>query len=380
MFLKSIDASANVKDAHLIFSLLANVVEEVGVANIVQVITDNATNYVAAGRLLCAKYPTLFWTPCTAHCIDLMLEDIGKLEWVQDIVQECKHITKYIYNHAWVLNLMREFTHGELSRPTVARFIEPLVKVSRLMDGEKPAMGYIYEGMVRAKEAIKTFYKGNESKYKPIWQIIDSRWDRQLHSPLHAVGAYLNPSLFYNEGSSIQRDPEVMRGVMICIEKMFPNVDIQDKINLQLDMYKEATSMFGFSSSQRLKDKKMPYCGTVAPQLQKFAIRVLSQPCSASSCECSWSVFEHIHNKKRNKLEHERLEKLVFIYYNLRMLTKHVHPKDTVLILLDTIDLEFDWVVEEEAPDLSWLDEETEDLSHLPSQMETPNTHALLLL
>ena len=35
MFLKSIDASSHVKDAHLIFSLLVDVVEEVGVANVV---------------------------------------------------------------------------------------------------------------------------------------------------------------------------------------------------------------------------------------------------------------------------------------------------------------------------------------------------------
>jgi len=309
MFLKSIDASSHVKDAHLIFSLLADVVEEIGVANVVQVVTDNAANYVAAGRLLSAKYPTIFWTPCAAHCIDLMLEDIGKMEWVQAVVQECKKITKYIYNHAWVLNFMREYTQGELSRPAITRFAttflslqsllneyqalrrmfcsrewihwkdstkpdavavklsllgdglwekvteivsftEPLVKVLRIMDGEKPAMGYIYEGMDRAKEAIKAFYKGDSSKYLPIWQIIDSRWDKQLHSPLHAAGAYLNPSLFYNPDSSIQGDLEVMRGVMICIEKMFPNPEIQDKINLQRDMYKAASGMFGFSSTQ----------------------------------------------------------------------------------------------------------------------------------
>ncbi len=118
-------------------------------------------------------------------------------------------------------------------------------------------MGYIYEGMGRAKEAIETFYKGNESKYLPTWKIIDSKWDRQLHSPLHAARAYLNPSLFYNEGSSIQRDPEVMRSVIICIEKMLPDQDIQDKINIQQDMYMEASGMFRFSASQRLKDKKM---------------------------------------------------------------------------------------------------------------------------
>jgi hypothetical protein len=49
----------------------------------------------------------------------------------------------------------------------VVSIIEPLVKVLRIMDGEKPPMGYIYEGMDRAKEAIRTLYKGNEAKYVP---------------------------------------------------------------------------------------------------------------------------------------------------------------------------------------------------------------------
>ena len=119
-------------------------------------------------------------------------------------------------------------------------------------------------------------------------------------------------------------------------------------------------------------------CGTEAPQLQEFAIRILSQPCSASGCERNWSVFEHIHTKKRNRLEHERLEKLVYIYYNLRMLTKQLRAKDLDPILLDQIDLVSDWVVEDEAPvDLRWLDEEAEGPSSVPfSEMETPNTLA----
>ena len=41
---------------------------------------------------------------------------------------------------------------------------ELLVKVLRLVDGEKPAMGYLYEAMDRAKEAIRNYYvdKGDE--------------------------------------------------------------------------------------------------------------------------------------------------------------------------------------------------------------------------
>ena len=78
--------------------------------NVVQVIADNASNYVAAGRLLEEKHPTIWWTPCATHCLDLMLEDIGKIEWVRKCVEQAKCITRYIYNHSWVLNLMKKCT------------------------------------------------------------------------------------------------------------------------------------------------------------------------------------------------------------------------------------------------------------------------------
>ena len=63
---------------------------EVGVENVVQVITDNASNYVLAGKMLEEKHKTIFWTPCVAHCIDLMLEDIGKQEWIKNTTEHAK--------------------------------------------------------------------------------------------------------------------------------------------------------------------------------------------------------------------------------------------------------------------------------------------------
>jgi hypothetical protein len=78
MFFRSVDASDRVKDANLLFELLDEVVMEVGVENVVQVITDNASNYVLAGKRLEEKHKTIFWTSCATHCIDLMLEDIRK--------------------------------------------------------------------------------------------------------------------------------------------------------------------------------------------------------------------------------------------------------------------------------------------------------------
>jgi hypothetical protein len=123
MFLRSVDASDRVKDANLLFELLDEVVMEVGVENVVQVITDNASNYVLAGKMLEEKHKTIFWTTCVAHCIDLMLEDIGKQEWIKNTIEHAKSITKYIYNHSWVLSLMRKNTEKrELLRPAITRF------------------------------------------------------------------------------------------------------------------------------------------------------------------------------------------------------------------------------------------------------------------
>lgn len=93
-----------------------------------QVITDNASAYIKAGERIEKEYPTIFWTPCAAHVLDLLLEDIGKLEWIKEIVEKAKNITKYIYNHAWLLHLMRtDFTDGKgLIRPGKCSIISQL--------------------------------------------------------------------------------------------------------------------------------------------------------------------------------------------------------------------------------------------------------------
>ncbi|TXG72422.1 hypothetical protein EZV62_001001 [Acer yangbiense] len=56
------------------------------------------------------------------------------------------------------------------------KIVGPLVKVLQLVDSErKPPMGYIYEAMDRAKEAIAKSFGGNESKYGDIFKLIDAR-------------------------------------------------------------------------------------------------------------------------------------------------------------------------------------------------------------
>src|SRR6056300_616892 len=58
------------------------------------------------------------------------------------------------------------------------------------------------------------------------------------------------------------------------------------------------------------------------PQLQSLAMKVLSQPSSASSAEQSWSEYDFVHNKRRNRLKAEVASKLVFVHANLRLLSR----------------------------------------------------------
>ena len=47
--------------------------------------------------------------------------------------------------------------------------------------------------------------------------------------------------------------------------------------------------------------------GSGTPELQAVATRVLSQCVSASACERSWSTFDFVHTKKRNRLSSKKV-------------------------------------------------------------------------
>lgn len=265
-----------------------------------------------------AKYPHLYWSPCAAHCLDLMLEDIFKLTNMKRTFAKAIYLNSFIYTRPGVVNMLRKFTNRkELLRPAKTRFATafitlsriheqknnlrkmftseewntskwakeaqgkrvvgiimmpsfwnhivfglkatgPLVRVLRLVDGErKPPMGYIYEAMDRAKEAIEKSFGGNEARFKEIFEIIDRRWDVQLHRPLHAAGYFLNPEFFYTN-PNIEQDEEVMSGLYKCIARLVPSIETQDIITDELVKYKRADGLFGLDMAVRQRAKKAP--------------------------------------------------------------------------------------------------------------------------
>ncbi|KAL8487941.1 hypothetical protein ACS0TY_023829 [Phlomoides rotata] len=111
VFIESVDASEYAKTGEKMCELINKIIIKVGVENVVQVITDNAS--VLAGNLLETKRPHLYWTPCVVHCIDLMLEDIGKLPEMKMTLKKAISVTSFVYVRPGVVNMPRKFTEGK---------------------------------------------------------------------------------------------------------------------------------------------------------------------------------------------------------------------------------------------------------------------------
>jgi hypothetical protein len=244
----------------MLADLLQEKIEDIGNDNVVQLVTDNGANYKAAGKILMDRIPTLFWSPCAAHCLDVMLEEIGNLKAFKKPIARARRVTTFIYRHGRLLSAMRAQTGGtDLVRTTKTRFATsfltlkslyknknalkslfvseawlgnnlctttagqqvqdtvlctefwnsvedclrasaPLLIVLRAVDGdEKPAMPEVTALMNHVKERIKLSFNisTKQGLLKKIMDIIEKCWVNQMEHPLYGTALYLNPGNFF---------------------------------------------------------------------------------------------------------------------------------------------------------------------------------------
>ncbi|KAA8540159.1 hypothetical protein F0562_024278 [Nyssa sinensis] len=423
IYLRSSDVSAIIGDVDALKAMFDEVIEEVGVKNVVQIITYSTSAYMeTVGKQLMEKHRTFFWTVSASHCIGLMLEKMGMMDHINGILEKAKTITKFIHSHAAVLKLVRYHTNGyNLVKPSKIRsampfstlenivsekenlkkvFIStewntstwassregkrvadlvadhsfwtrakmvlkatiPLVSVLDLInDGDRPQLGYIYETIDQAKETIKEEFNNKKAQYMPFWRAIDEIWNNHLHSPLHSAGYFLNPSLFYS--SDFFTDAEVASGLLCCIVRMVEDKHVQDLVSLQVDEYRAAKGAFGQGSAIDRRSNIPPalwwsFYGGQCPELQRLAIRILSQTCNgASKYKLKRSLAEKLLTEGRNCIEQQRLSDLAFIHYNLQL--QNFRLGVSADIVDEEIDPMDDWVVDEAQEILSHNDEPT---------------------
>ncbi|KAF9587997.1 hypothetical protein IFM89_006876 [Coptis chinensis] len=209
VFLKS-EVVKEKQTGEYLANFIMSTMEEIGSHNMVQVVTDKASNYGSAGAIIQSRYPHVFKTSCATHCIDLILEDIDKLPsqaHKRTKEDDAKALVEVIQSNAfWIKG------------NEVVAIVEPIVKLLRMVDGDECTLGYIYEGVIRVKESIKVILNNDKDKYDPYLAIIERKRIQRLHSPIHAVAAYLNPKFYYEK--IVKMDNEIRDGMSKVRQKL----------------------------------------------------------------------------------------------------------------------------------------------------------------
>ncbi|KAM0910791.1 hypothetical protein ACQ4PT_013919 [Festuca glaucescens] len=306
IFLGSKEASGDAHTSLYIFNYVDECIEKIGADNVVQVVTDNASNNMGAKVMLKDKRPKIFWTSCATHTINLMVEAIGKLKQFAPVITKAKEMTIFLYAHHATLALMRFHTKKRnIVRPGVTRFasafltlqslaakkkqlkemccsdtweeckptrtkkgkythatimsrafwknvslcikvFEPLVKILRLADGDGQSMASMYGEIIEAKKAIMIAVENSEKDYRVITTAMESKMNGRLDTPLHMAGYALNPYYSY-ANTSIFSDVEVMSGLMEVVEQFYHDNDeaINKVLNIELPKFKKMEDMFG---------------------------------------------------------------------------------------------------------------------------------------
>ncbi len=349
--------------------------------NVVQVVTDNASNCAGMGRLLETEFPRIVWTPCASHCIDLMLEDMGQLDWMKEIMKEASSIVSFFTGKHKVLSMFREYSPKELKKPAATRFaytwlllerlydvrsplrqtvvstmwnewdeagsieakemqrkclseefwnrvkavviaLTPYYRVLRMTDMEGATLGLLIHFMREAKEELLSCTLLSKSEHYDLLKIVDSRY-KWMRRPIHGLAALLHPAY---KSPALATDRELLANRDTYLVKVLDE-NQRGAFLKELINYNNQRGGVAFTSPHTWRREYLvkplfwwESFGYDHPHLQQIALRLLAQDCSSGACERNWSSFSLIHTKIRNKLSSRQLERLVYCRSNMRML------------------------------------------------------------
>ncbi|KAL6508662.1 hypothetical protein OROGR_023373 [Orobanche gracilis] len=334
-FLKSVDVSSKVKDARMLVDLFEEQIDLIGRDIVVQVVTDNGANFKEHARLLYA----------------MREKTMGR-----DIVKTGATRFATWFNS----NLAKTVAGGISTRfwssvEDCIRASQPLLVVLRIVDGdEKPSMVEICASIEYAKAKIKGAFEKKPRLSSKVLSIIEKRWESQMEVDLYSAALFLNPGRFFDiKEDDYAYSSRLRMKFNDVLERMVLDTSVVENISDQADQYENSRNSFGKQLSIRQRKTKNPLdwwgaFGGNTIELTMFAKRVVGLCCSSSGCERNWSTFEFIHTKKRNRLEHQRLNDLVYIQYNRKIATRfqkrREDGKNFDPLLLDDFQWDNEWL------------------------------------
>ncbi|CAI5482433.1 unnamed protein product [Closterium sp. Yama58-4] len=359
VFKEAIDCGMERKTGGYIAGILQPVVEEVGPENVVAFCMDGGSNYAAAVQELIAKWPHIQQVPCATHVMDLLLEDVGKMGTLNAMVLSDKW-------KEWAVGSRKdaaeEFAGQVLDAAwwRTAEFFCKLMqlpyKTMRQTDADATGMmGRLYDVMLQLTEDVNNVLDEDEQQLSrtekdKIRRIIKDRWDNNLACAMHVAGRILNPANQEEDifGSDVECTWVFKALINQHVEFLIGHdgkgrdagpdylLALGDGLRAFLDLKGSFGMPEAIAQRELVKAGKYSmvkwwqWNGTDAPHLMHFAVRMLSQPVSASPCERGWGTWDAVHTARRNRLGSKKCQDPVFVAHNCNVV-RNWHSRADVM-------------------------------------------------
>lgn len=205
----------------------------------------------------------------------------------------------------------------------VRNSVYPILQVfQKVSSGESLSMPYVYNDLYRAKLAIKSIHGDDARKYEPFWKVIDRHCNSLFCHPLYLAAYFLNPSYRYRQDFVSHSD--VVRGLNECIVRLELDNMRRISASMQIPHYNSAQDDFGTELAISTRTGLEPAAwwqqhGISCLELQRIAVRILSQTCSSFACEHDGSMYDQIYSKRKNRLSQKKVNDIMYVHYNLRL-------------------------------------------------------------
>lgn len=204
--------------------------------------------------------------------------------------------------------------------------VEPIIKLLRNSDGDTPTVGKVHYYAYKIKEHLAGDVGLSAGTQAAVQQVWERRW-AFMDSPIHGAAYCLDPEFLGDAGLQLgNRGDTCVSDLRAMLSKLLPPHEAQNA-RLSYASFRAREGELGCADAVADADsmpahQRWDMYGGKHPELQKVAIRLLSHVSSACSCERSWSAYDYIHNRRRNRLSAARARDLVFVFSNGRLVMK----------------------------------------------------------
>ncbi|CAI7918494.1 unnamed protein product [Closterium sp. NIES-54] len=339
VFLFGVDCGTEKKGAEFIAGHLKTAMVMVGTENVVGLLMDGASANVNAASIIALDYRKVQWIRCAAHSLNLMMKDIGQLDWAKDTIDRAQQLISTLKSAHWITGVLRKEKALQILKLAGTRFGTNYIALERLQAVRKTLDMLVLSEDWEEYDAVKEACKELTEEEEDVIDIVRNRWNNDINCALHVVGRILYPPNQYE--SIFGTDVECTKIFKQFIRNYYKGEFVKMggvMAPLATIVEKEVltyTKGKGDIGEQKVCDEHelikaglldsahwWEFNGTDVPHLSKLARRVLKQCVSASPCETNWAVWESIHTSRRNRLGAKRLADLVYVSHNYHTVKK----------------------------------------------------------